>query len=108
MAYRSSFTDEMIEELYEAILTLETVEECYRFFEDICTIKELQSISQRLKVARMLKENMTYHQIEAHTGVSTATISRISKFLHHGPGGYNMVLDRVIEKSKGGQDVHNG
>jgi len=98
MPYQSSFSDEMIEELYEAILTLETVEECYRFFEDICTIKELQSISQRLKVARMLRENMTYNQIEDQTGVSTATISRISKFLHHGPGGYNLVLDRVMGK----------
>ncbi len=98
MPYRSSFSDEMIEELYEAILTLETVEECYRFFEDICTVKELQSISQRLKVARMLRENMTYNQIEDQTGVSTATISRISKFLHHGPGGYNLVLDRVMGK----------
>lgn len=98
MPYQSSFSDEMIEELYEAILTLKTVEECYRFFEDICTIKELQSISQRLKVARMLRENMTYNQIEDQTGVSTATISRISKFLHHGPGGYNLVLDRVMGK----------
>ncbi len=96
MTYESSFKDELIEELYEGILTLKTVEECYRFFEDICTIKELQSISQRLKVARMLKENMTYSHIEEKTGVSTATISRISKCLHHGPGGYNMVLDRVI------------
>lgn len=96
MSYASSFKDELIEELYEGILTLETVEECYRFFEDICTIKELQSISQRLKVARMLRENMTYNQIEDTTGVSTATISRISKCLHHGPGGYNLVLDRVI------------
>lgn len=99
MPYQSSFSDEMIEELYEAILTLKTVEECYRFFEDICTIKELQSISQRLKVARMLRENMTYNQIEDQTGVSTATISRISKFLHHGPGGYNLVLDRVMGKA---------
>lgn len=96
MPYASSFKDELIEELYEGILTLETVEECYRFFEDICTIKELQSISQRLKVARMLRENMTYIQIEDTTGVSTATISRISKCLHHGPGGYNLVLDRVM------------
>lgn len=96
MTYESSFKDELIEELYEGILTLETVEECYKFFEDICTIKELQSISQRLKVARMLKENMTYTQIEEKTGVSTATISRISKFLHHGTGGYNLVLDRMI------------
>lgn len=96
MTYESSFKDELIEELYEGILTLETVEECYKFFEDICTIKELQSISQRLKVARMLKENMTYTQIEEKTGVSTATISRISKFLHHGTGGYNLVLERMI------------
>ncbi len=98
MSYASSFKDELIEELYEAIVTLESVEECYKFFEDICTIKELQSISQRLKVARMLKENLTYNQIEDKTGVSTATISRISKCLHHGPGGYNLVLERVMEK----------
>ena len=98
MTYESSFKDELIEELYEGLLMLETVEECYKFFEDICSIKELQSISQRLKVARMLKENMTYNQIEDKTGASTATISRISKCLHHGPGGYNLVLDRVIGK----------
>ncbi len=100
MAYESSFKDELIEELYEGILTLETVEECYRFFEDICTIKELQSISQRLKVARMLKENRTYTQIEEITGASTATISRISKCLLHGPGGYNLVLERVMGEKR--------
>lgn len=96
MTYESSFKDDLIEELYEGILTLETVEECYKFFEDICSIKELQSISQRLKVARMLKENRTYTRIEETTGASTATISRINKCLHHGPGGYNLVLDRVM------------
>ena len=96
--YESSFKDQLIEELYEGILTLESVEDCNRFFEDICTIKELQSISQRLKVAKMLRENHTYTQIEQATGVSTATISRISKFLHFGPGGYNLVLDRLDKK----------
>lgn len=100
MTYESSFKDELIDELYEAILTLNNMEECYKFFEDICTIKELQSISQRLKVAKMLRENMTYTQIEERTGVSTATISRISKCIHHGPGGYNIVLDRVMGDSK--------
>lgn len=95
MPYESSFKDDLIEEFYEAILTLETIEDCYKFFEDVCTIKEIQSISQRLKVAKMLRENRTYTQIEHTTGVSTATISRISKFLHFGPGGYNLVLDRL-------------
>lgn len=100
MPYESSFKDELITELYRAILTLETMEECHRFFEDACTIKELQSISQRLHVARLLHENVTYTEIEKKTGVSTATISRISKCLHYGPGGYDLVLKRLGYKEK--------
>lgn len=95
MTYESSFKDELITELYKAILSLDSLEDCHRFFEDVCTIKELQSISQRLHVAKLLIDNVTYIEIEKQTGVSTATISRISKFLHYGPGGYEMVLKRL-------------
>lgn len=102
MTYESSFKDELINELYRAVLTLDSLEDCHRFFEDVCTIKELQSISQRLHVAKLLIDNVTYIEIEKQTGVSTATISRISKFLHYGPGGYEMVLKRLgyIEDSE--------
>lgn len=95
MTYESSFKDELITELYKAVLTLDSIEDCHRFFEDVCTIKELQSISQRLHVAKMLNNNETYIEIEKETGVSTATISRISKCLHYGPGGYDMVLKKL-------------
>ncbi len=95
MSYESSFKDELIEELYRAILALDSMEECNKFFEDICSIKELQSISQRLKVAKMLNDNVTYTEIEKETGVSTATISRISKCLNYGPGGYDLVLRKL-------------
>lgn len=101
MDYQSAFSDSMIDELYHGILTLKSIEECYRFFEDICTIKELQSISLRLKVARMLDEHVRYCKIEEKTGASTATISRISKCLQRGTRGYNIVLDRMNENHYG-------
>lgn len=92
--YTSNLKSKENDELFEAILKLQTVEECYKFFEDACTINEIQAISQRLHVAKLLHENYTYSQIEKMTGVSTATISRISKCLHYGPGGYKIVLER--------------
>jgi len=84
--------------LYEACLQLKTVEECEMFFDDLCTIPELNAISQRLKVAGMLKSKMTCQQIAHETGASTATISRVSRCLNYGSGGYNMILDRLEEK----------
>lgn len=87
--------DESLERLFGAILTLETIDEAYRFFDDLCTIGEIKSLAQRLEVARMLRKGYTYHQIEAETGASTATISRVKRCLHYGSDGYNTVLDRT-------------
>ena len=81
--------------LFEAVLSLESIEECAEFFEDICTIKELQDLSQRLTVARMLNEGKKYQTIEETTGASTATISRVNKCLNYGSGGYRKVLERL-------------
>lgn len=87
--------DKSIDQLFEAILTLQNVEECYIFFEDLCTVNEIQSLSQRLEVARMLGNGSTYNQIEAETGASTATISRVKRCLNYGNDGYKLTLDRL-------------
>lgn len=84
-----------VDELFEAILTLKSVEECYRFFEDACTIKEIMDIAQRLKTAKMLAEGANYAEINRETGCSTATISRVRRCLEYGDGGYRTVIDRV-------------
>ncbi|NLW41435.1 MAG: TrpR-like protein YerC/YecD [Tissierellia bacterium] len=84
-----------VDGLFEAILKLETIEECYRFFEDICTVKEIQSIAQRLEVAKLLTLKNTYSEIEKKTGASTATISRINRSLNYGVDGYKIVFDRL-------------
>ena len=84
MAYESKFKKEDIDELFEAVLTLRDLEDCYRFFEDICTINEIHAIAQRLQVAKLLSEKKTYSEIEAITNASTATISRINKCLVSG------------------------
>ena len=81
--------------LFDAVLSLKTREECYRFFEDICTIGELKSISQRLEVARLLKSGTGYDQIVELTGASTATISRVKRCLNYGADGYNKILPRI-------------
>ncbi|MBQ2271026.1 MAG: hypothetical protein IKT25_02130 [Firmicutes bacterium] len=98
MSYQSKFKNKDVDDLFEAILSLENEEECYRFFEDICTIKELQSIAQRLEVAKLLREKKTYSDIEEITKASTATISRINKCLMYGSDGYNLILDRLEKK----------
>lgn len=81
--------------LFQGILTLQSKEECYTFFEDICTINELLSLSQRFDVARMLREQRTYLEIAEKTGASTATISRVNRSLNYGNDGYDMVLSRM-------------
>lgn len=81
------------DEFFEAILKLKTIDDCRAFFDDICTIKELQDLSQRLKVAGLLREKKSYIDISAETGASTATISRVSRCLNYGSGGYGLVLD---------------
>lgn len=84
-----------VEQLFRAMLTLETIEECYRFFDDLCTVGEVKSLAQRLEVARMLQEGATYNQIEEATGASTATISRVKRCLNYGMDGYKIVLERM-------------
>ncbi|PSL47049.1 Trp operon repressor family [Salsuginibacillus halophilus] len=89
-----------LDQLFHAVLSLEDIEECYRFFEDLCTINEIQSLAQRLEVARMLKEGSTYHKIETETGASTATISRVKRSLNYGNESYDMALSRAAERRK--------
>ena len=84
-----------VDDLFEAILRLQTKEECYRFFEDVCTINELLAISQRFEVARMLTAKKTYLEIAEKTGASTATISRVNRSLLYGRDGYGMIFDRM-------------
>lgn len=81
--------------LFDTILKLETREECYKFFEDLCTVNELKSISQRVVVAKMLTEKRVYSDIVAATGASTATISRVNRSLSYGEGGYDIVFERL-------------
>ncbi len=88
---------EATENLFRAILQLNTVEECYAFFEDVCTIKEVQDMSQRLEVATLLHEGQSYLQISAKTGASTATIGRVNKCLNYGAGGYRRALEQKEE-----------
>ena len=83
------------DELFRAILSLETVEECYRFFEDVSTIKELQDLSQRFEVGRMLSEVRVDSDVQRETGASTATISRVNKALNYGSDGYKLTLARL-------------
>ena len=86
---------EAVNHLFDAILSLENKEECYRFFEDVCTVNELLSLSQRYEVARMLRAQKTYLDIAEKTGASTATISRVNRSLNYGTDGYDMVFERV-------------
>ena len=87
-----------IDRLFEAILNLKTTEDCYKFFEDICTIKELQDMAQRLDVAFLLTEGMNYQKISQVVNVSTATISRVSKCLNYGSGGYKTAIEQIKGK----------
>ena len=94
--------DDLTDQLCRAILSLDTMEECYQFFEDICTIGELRAMAQRLDVARMLHEGNTYDDIVAQTGASTATISRVKRCLNYGAVGYTLVLEKGISTT----DIH--
>ena len=84
-----------VEKLFEGILSLKNMDECFDFFEDICTINELLSLSQRFEVAKMLREKKTYLEISEKTGASTATISRVNRSLTYGNDGYEMVFQRM-------------
>ena len=89
---------EAVDHLFDAILTLKDPEECYKFFEDVCTINELLSLSQRYEVAKMLREGKTYLEIAEKTGASTATISRVNRSLNYGSDGYDMVFERLLKR----------
>lgn len=94
----SKLKDVHMDELFKGILSLDSVEECYNFFEDLCTITELRAMAQRFQVAKMLDQGQIYSDIVRETGASTATISRVNKCLIYGTDGYRMVLDRAKEK----------
>ena len=88
------------ENMYKAILSLNSVEECMRFFDDLCTVSELMAMEQRYQVATCLNEGMIYNDILAETGASSATISRVNRSLQYGSGGYAIVFDRMKEVDK--------
>lgn len=85
---------------FEAVLSLETIEECYNFFEDVATINEIKALAQRIHVAKLLSQKKVYTEIAEKTGASTATISRVNKCLNYGTGGYSLVLNRIEENKK--------
>lgn len=95
MAYDSKFKRDDIDELFKAVRLLEDEEDCYRFFEDLCTVNEIHAMAQRFQVSKLLSENKTYSEIEQLTKASTATISRINKCLLYGSEGYKRILDRM-------------
>ncbi len=90
--------NELTENFFKAILSLKDEEECRKFFEDVCTIKEIQDMSQRLEVAFLLNEGKSYQEVLSKTGVSTATISRVNKCLNYGSGGYKETIDKFTKK----------
>lgn len=92
--------DENIDFLFRAILNLKTVDECYDFFEDLCTVPELKAMSQRLAVAYMLSNKSVYSDIVSKTGASTATISRVNRSLNYGCDGYSLVFKRLSESER--------
>ncbi len=93
---------EAMDQLFDGILSLRTREECYAFFEDVCTVNEMLSLSQRFEVAGMLREQKTYLDIAEKTGASTATISRVNRALNYGNDGYDLVFARLAERSADG------
>jgi len=93
----SKIKDDLADNLFQAILLLKDLNECYNFFEDVCTISEIKALAQRLEVAKMLRLGKTYIDIGDKTGVSTATISRVNRCLNYGADGYKMILDRIQE-----------
>ena len=96
-AYESRFKSPELDDVFSTILSLRDLSECYRFFEDICTVNELQAIAQRWQVARQLDANVTYQDISRRFNASTATISRVNRCLEYGAGGYRLMLDRRKE-----------
>ncbi|WP_347491345.1 YerC/YecD family TrpR-related protein [Desulfoscipio sp. XC116] len=103
MAYTGKLRDPLLDQLFETILQLQNTDECYQFFEDVCTVTELKTMAQRLEVARMLQGNFTYGEIASRTGASTATISRVKRSLNYGADGYKIVLDRLDKPDTAGE-----
>jgi TrpR-related protein YerC/YecD len=99
LEFNRKLKDPATDRLFEAILSLKTDEECYRFFEDICTVSEIKSLAQRYLVAEMLDEEETYGHIAETTGASTATISRVKRALNYGADGYKLVIERLKGKN---------
>lgn len=95
---------EAVDRLFDAVLCLENRDECYTFFEDVCTVNELLSLSQRFEVAGMLRDQKTYLEIAEKTGASTATISRVNRSLNYGNDGYELVYSRMEQKAEEEQD----
>ena len=100
MNINDKMKSEDFEFLFKAILQLKTIDECYKFFEDLCTMQELISISQRLRVAKLLSEKMIYNNIVRETGASTATISRVNRTLQYGNNGYKAIFERMDAEEK--------
>ncbi len=94
------FHTESIDRLFATILNLQSVEECYAYFEDLCTVKELKDMAQRLDTAILLDQGVSYQQITRQVGISTATIGRVSKCLNYGTGGYRTAIDRLAEQEE--------
>lgn len=103
MTVNPKLKDPLTDQLFEAILLLDNIDECYQFFEDISTISELKSLAQRLEVARMLKHGHIYDDIVVRTGASTATISRVKRCLHYGADGYKLILARLDGDNQNGE-----
>jgi TrpR-related protein YerC/YecD len=100
MPVNPKLKDALTDQLFSAILLLNNQEECYQFFEDVCTIAEIKAMAQRLQVARMLREGYIYDDIVEQTGASTATISRVKRCLYYGADGYKIVLERLGDQEQ--------
>ena len=100
MAMNNKLRDENLDFLFRGILQLQTMEECYNFFEDLCTVSEIKAMSQRAVVAKMLRDGHVYSDIVARTGASTATISRVNRSLNYGCDGYDLIFQRIDAESE--------
>ena len=95
MGYETKLKSKEADDLFEAVISIDNIDDCYRFFEDLCTVKEIRAMSQRFEVAKLLMKKKTYSEIEESTGASTATISRINRTLQYGADGYSTVLSKM-------------
>lgn len=95
-----NFHSDSVDRLFQSILNLQTIDECYAYFEDICTIKEIRDMAQRLDTAILLKKGMSYQKISETLDISTATIGKVSKCLNYGSGGYETAIKKLEEESK--------